>query len=67
MGQAQIILPFINTKHFVFLQSSQRNGVLDNLKSNISNLQFKRGRFGFDSIDLCRCKHVVRCVISTLI
>ena len=24
-----------------------------------------RGRFGFDSIDLCRCKHVVRCVVST--
>lgn len=25
------------------------------------------GRFGFDSKVLCKCKHVVRCVICTLI
>jgi hypothetical protein len=26
-----------------------------------------KGLTGFDSIDLCKCKHVLRCVISSLI
>ena len=32
-----------------------------------SNFIEIRGRIGFDSKVLCRCKHAVRCIISTLI
>ena len=52
--------------HF-FMLRIEEFFVSDN--GNIVNLQVLKvpGPTGFDSIVLCRYKHVVRCVISTLI
>ncbi len=63
MGHAQMFYDFITDNIPYFCAAVVV--LVYNLLSKI--LHLKRGRFGFDSIDLCRCKHVVRCGISTLI
>ena len=59
--KVQIILKYSN-----YLQAEEnfRKFAVD-IDLNINTDQ--TGLTGFDSIALCKCKHVVRCVISTLI
>jgi len=47
---------------FVVITLHEFNG---RLGGNFVNLPFYPGLTGFDSIALCKCKHVVRWIIST--